>query len=163
MMNLFVKLRPPAQSLIGREFGNKCVLCSHYNVFAFARLSFHFTTRGTINHLIYEKGEDKHVLNVKRSLLGMLSSSVVISDKHMRNNTGWAYRIQETGYEGERFSWFKHVHIFTWYTHTWPHIHVHTYAVFEINPKKLLDRRSSKFEKLLDLLKSCWTKIRLNA
>ena len=50
--------------------------------------------------IYYRQDEDPTVLSLKKTLLGMLSSTIVISDVDIQRGTQWAYRINETGHEG---------------------------------------------------------------
>ena len=51
--------------------------------------------------MYYPPEEEPAVLALKKILLGTLSSKLVISHESVRNGSRWAYRVNETGHEGE--------------------------------------------------------------
>ena len=63
-------------------------------------IQFDVSGSGEIQRVYYAKEEDPVGLNLKKTLLGTLSSKLVVSDSQRAAGSRWAYRVNETGHEG---------------------------------------------------------------
>ena len=65
-----------------------------------SRLSFDVTREGLVTQVYFTPDENQSVLTLKKILLGTLSTKLVISHENLKNGSRWAYRVNETGHEG---------------------------------------------------------------
>ncbi|KAI0234744.1 hypothetical protein LSAT2_014923 [Lamellibrachia satsuma] len=63
-------------------------------------IQFDVSGSGEIQRVYYASDEDPVGLNLKKTLLGTLSSKLVVSDSQRAAGSRWAYRVNETGHEG---------------------------------------------------------------
>ena len=64
-------------------------------------MMFDSTGTGEITRVYYDNDEDPVALTLKKIILGTLSAKLIVSQSQLRTNSRWAYRVNETGHEGQ--------------------------------------------------------------
>ena len=62
---------------------------------------FDLTASGEVRRVYYPEDEEAVALTLKKILLAMLSSRLEVSESQRAAGARWAYRVNETGHEGE--------------------------------------------------------------
>ena len=68
------------------------------------RFLFEITAEGSVLKVMYSPDGQKQAVDFQKGLVFSLSNRLMISDEQLRKQKAWAYKINETGAEGNLIS-----------------------------------------------------------